>query len=85
MNSRVRENDTQRTPFMIGINDAGSVDMEASSRKTTGKSIMFNAAQAEVMQVVQICVQFQKYDTYRILENVPRRPHERFASAFFVV
>jgi hypothetical protein len=41
---------------MIGINDAGSVDIEASSRNTTGKSIMFNCAQAEVMQVVQICV-----------------------------
>ena len=26
------------TPFMMGINEAGSVDIEASSRNTTGKS-----------------------------------------------
>lgn len=46
----------QRTPFMMGIKDAGSVDMEASSRKTTGKSITFNATAADVMHVVQICI-----------------------------
>jgi hypothetical protein len=38
---------------MSGIKDAGSVDMDASSRKTTGKSVRFNATHAEVMQVVQ--------------------------------
>ena len=47
---------------MIGINDAGSVDIDASSRKTTGKSITFKATQAEVMHVVQICGQFEEYD-----------------------
>lgn len=39
---------------MMGIKDAGSVDIEASSRKTTGKSITFNATAADVMHVVQI-------------------------------
>jgi hypothetical protein len=35
------------------MSDAGSVDMDASSKKTMGKSIAFNAMQADVMQVVQ--------------------------------
>lgn len=39
---------------MIGIKDAGSVDMDASSRNTTGKSITFSETAADVMQVVQI-------------------------------
>jgi hypothetical protein len=38
----------------MGIKDAGSVDMEASSRNTTGKSITFSAFAADVMHVVQI-------------------------------
>jgi hypothetical protein len=42
------------TPFTIGINEAGSVDIDASSRKTTGKSVTFNATHADVMHVVQI-------------------------------
>ena len=45
----------KRTPFIKGINDAGSVDMEASSRKTTGKSVTSNVPPADVMHVVQIC------------------------------
>lgn len=40
------------TPFMIGISEAGSVDMEASSRNTTGKSMTRSAADAEVIHVV---------------------------------
>lgn len=40
------------TPRMIGISEAGSVDIEASSMKTTGKSITWSAAHAEVMAVV---------------------------------
>lgn len=43
-----------RTPFINGMRDAGSVDMDASSRKTTGKSSTLSATLAEVMQVVQI-------------------------------
>jgi len=39
---------------MMGIKDAGSVDMEASSRNTTGKSITFSEFAADVMHVVQI-------------------------------
>lgn len=42
------------TPFMMGIKDAGSVDIEASSRNTTGKSIIFSAMAADVIHVVQI-------------------------------
>jgi hypothetical protein len=45
---------TEHTPFIMGIKEAGSVDMEASSRKTTGKSIMLRAEQAAVIHVVQI-------------------------------
>jgi hypothetical protein len=41
----------------MGINEAGSVDMEASSKKTTGKSTTLSAADADVMHVVQICSQ----------------------------
>lgn len=41
------------TPFMSGISEAGSVDMEASSTKTIGKSDTFRAIEAEVTQVVQ--------------------------------
>lgn len=39
---------------MIGIRDAGSVDMDASSRNTTGKSTTRRALHDEVTQVVQI-------------------------------
>jgi len=39
---------------MIGINEAGSVDIEASSKKTTGKSITLSATHADVMHVVHI-------------------------------
>lgn len=46
--------DVQHTPFIRGMSDAGSVDIDASSRKTTGKSVTFNATHAEVMHVVQI-------------------------------
>lgn len=42
------------TPFMIGIRDAGSIHIDASSKKTTGKSITVSATEAELMQVVQI-------------------------------
>jgi hypothetical protein len=38
---------------MSGINDAGSVDMDASSRNTTGKSTKFRVLVAALMQVVQ--------------------------------
>jgi hypothetical protein len=38
----------------MGIKEAGSVDMEASSRKTTGKSTTLRAEQAAVRHVVQI-------------------------------
>lgn len=40
------------TPFMIGISEAGSVDIDASSRNTTGKSMMRSAADADVIHVV---------------------------------
>lgn len=42
------------TPFISGIKEAGSVDMEASSRNTTGKSITFKAIHAEDRHVVHI-------------------------------
>jgi hypothetical protein len=45
---------TEHTPFMMGIREAGSVDMEASSRNTTGKSTMERAELAAVIHVVQI-------------------------------
>jgi len=32
----------QLTPFMRGMREAGSVDIEASSKKTTGKSMTFS-------------------------------------------
>lgn len=44
----------RHTPFIRGISDAGSVDIEASSMNTTGKSITANLFVAEVIQVVQI-------------------------------
>lgn len=40
------------TPFMIGISEAGSVDIDASSRNTTGKSMTRSAADADVIHVV---------------------------------
>ena len=43
------------TPRIKGISEAGSVDIEASSRNTTGKSRTLSAALADVMHVVQIC------------------------------
>jgi hypothetical protein len=33
----------QLTPFIRGMREAGSVDIEASSKKTTGKSMMFKS------------------------------------------
>jgi hypothetical protein len=42
------------TPRIKGMSDAGSVDMEASSKNTTGKSRILSAALADVMHVVQI-------------------------------
>ena len=39
---------------MSGIKEAGSVDMEASSRNTTGKSITFKAIHTEDRHVVHI-------------------------------
>jgi hypothetical protein len=41
------------TPRINGIRDAGSVDIDASSRNTTGKSTSFIHRLPEVMQVVQ--------------------------------
>ena len=38
---------------MSGIKEAGSVDIEASSTKTIGKSVMLSCVEAEVIQVVQ--------------------------------
>ena len=43
----------RRTPRISGIRDAGSVDIDASSRNTTGKSTSFIHRLPEVMQVVQ--------------------------------
>ena len=43
------------TPFIKGIKEAGSVDIDASSKKTTGKSITLRATHAAVIHVVQIC------------------------------
>ena len=40
------------TPFMRGMREAGSVDIEASSKKTTGKSMTSNDRDPELMQVV---------------------------------
>lgn len=40
---------------MSGISDAGSVLMLASSRNTTGKSVTFSDAVADVMHVVHTC------------------------------
>ena len=37
------DNIRQLTPFIRGMREAGSVDIEASSKKTTGKSMMFNS------------------------------------------
>lgn len=45
---------TERTPFIKGTSDAGSVDMDASSMNTIGKSDTVNAAHADVREVVQI-------------------------------
>ena len=42
------------TPFIIGIREAGSVDIDASSRNTTGKSATLRAVHAAVTHVVQI-------------------------------
>ena len=41
------------TPFMSGIKEAGSVDIDASSMKTMGKSDTLNGTEADVMHVVQ--------------------------------
>ena len=41
------------TPRISGMRTAGSVDMDASSMKTTGKSRAFKVWLAEVMHVVQ--------------------------------
>ena len=38
----------------MGMREAGSVDIEASSRKTTGKSIIRKELEPAVMQVVHI-------------------------------
>lgn len=43
------------TPFIMGISEAGSVDIDASSKNTTGKSVTLRAVQAAVTHVVQIC------------------------------
>lgn len=40
---------------MIGMSEAGSVDIDASSIKTMGKSRIWRAEQAEDTMVVQIC------------------------------
>jgi len=37
---------------MRGMREAGSVDIEASSKKTRGKSMTFNNRDPELMQVV---------------------------------
>ena len=37
---------------MRGMREAGSVDIEASSKKITGKSMAFNDRDPELMQVV---------------------------------
>ena len=42
-----------RTPFINGTKLAGSVDMDASSMKTTGKSATLRTADAALMHVVQ--------------------------------
>jgi hypothetical protein len=65
--------DETRTPFIKGMRDAGSVAMDASSRKTTGRSSTLSATLAEVMQVVQILhdvrAQKKKYGN----EHVPHQ------------
>ena len=45
---------SSRTPFINGISDAGSVAIDASSRKTTGKSMFLSSDDAAPMHVVQI-------------------------------
>lgn len=44
-----------RTPFIKGISDAGSVDILASSIKTTGKSITLRDDDDDDIHVVQTC------------------------------
>jgi hypothetical protein len=51
---RVVEKVRPRTPFINGISDAGSVAIDASSRKTTGKSMFLSSEDAAPMHVVQI-------------------------------
>ena len=40
------------TPFIKGIKEAGSVDIDASSRKTTGKSTELRAQEHDEIHVV---------------------------------
>ena len=57
------------TPFIKGMRDAGSVDIDASSRKTTGKSSTLSATLAEVMQVVQILHTVSAYRKKKMERN----------------
>ena len=49
----VLDGETITHPRISGIRDAGSVDIDASSRNTTGNSTSFIPRLPEVMQVVQ--------------------------------
>ena len=49
---QVGEQHQRLTPFMRGMREAGSVDIEASSKKITGKSMASNDRDPELMQVV---------------------------------
>lgn len=82
-----RNGRTVLTPFMIGINDAGSVDIDASSRKTTGKSMTRSAAEADVMHVVHIYNRRQSVWTGMQKMKVKSIPHllERRCHAAFPV
>ena len=62
-----------RTPFIKGMRDAGSVDMDASSRKTTGRSSTLSATLAEVMHVVQILHNVRAQEKKHGNEYVPRQ------------
>lgn len=53
MRRETSKDKTGLTPFISGINDAGSVDIEASSMKTRGKSVTRSRSVAAVIQVVQ--------------------------------
>jgi hypothetical protein len=49
------------TPRMRGIKEAGSVDIDASSKKTMGKSMLSMTAEPADKQVVQTCYIVVRY------------------------